>query len=322
MRCVRLLGLAAAAAACTSPDREPTAPPRAAASVASASAAAQGEGEEARAQAHIDLREVRAELLEADQEYAVLASGTNLVEALVAPLSDDAVFLAPGGRITRGPDETRDVLLENPANIASRWEWFAIRADVSADGSRGYTYGYTELTLPNGAVLPGKYHAYWARQANGSWKIAGYKRSARAAGAVSPVPPEGFETPTTKHRRYFPNTEPAEVLTAVMAADVAFSDAAQVLPLGAAFARYAAPDGAQTGGGGAVTWAFGPAAIAAAYEGVPAGFVSWLPSFGDAAASGDLAFTAGFVRQGTNPFGTYLSIWRRSDSGEWLYVVD
>src|SRR5690349_11593747 len=59
-------------------------------------AASSGEGDEASARAHIDLREVRAELLAVDRAYAEAARSMNLIDALVAPLAPDAVFLAPG----------------------------------------------------------------------------------------------------------------------------------------------------------------------------------------------------------------------------------
>lgn len=284
-------------------------------------AAANGEGAEASARAHLDLRAVRAELLATDRTYAAAALTTNLVEALVAPLADDAVFLAPGATFARGPEEARAVLLTNPNNVLSRWSWTAIRVDVSSDGTQGYTYGYTELTLPSGAVLPGKYQAYWERQADGAWKVAAYKRSPRGAGDVSLTPPAGFATPDTKHRRYFPNTDPASEIAAIEATDRAFSDLAQVVSVGDAFAHYAAPDGAQTGGGLA-SWAFGPAAIAAAHDGEEAGLFSWSPVIADVAPSGDLGFTVGLVYQEGAVVGKYFTVWQKQNDGEWRFVVD
>ena len=68
---------------------------------------ASSEGAEAAAAAHLDLREVRAELLAVDRAYAEAARSVNLIDALVAPLAPDAVFLAPGPVILRGPDAAR-----------------------------------------------------------------------------------------------------------------------------------------------------------------------------------------------------------------------
>lgn len=314
-----ILFTALAAAACA-PDTATSPNTRAARASLDASS---GEGSEASAQAQIDLREVRAELLAVDRAYAEAAKSMNLIDALVAPLAPDAVFLAPGPVIPRGPTQVRTLLQASPANALSKWAWTAIRVDVSSDGKEGYTIGYTELTQPSGNILPGRYLAYWAKQTDGSWKIEAYKRIPRAAGAVSLTPPPGFETPDDKHRRYFPNTDAAADAAAAAATDQAFSDLAQVVGNSEAFARYAAPTAAQSGSSASVGWEWGRAAIAAAHATEPLGIFSWTPVISRAAASGDLAFTVGWVFNASGgTLGKYFSVWQKQNTGEWLYVVD
>ena len=309
-----------ALAACSADH--PTAPhPTSLASPARGATA--GEGDQASAAAHLDLREVRAELLAVDQSYAQAAKSMNLIDALVAPLAPQAIFLAPGPVFPRGPAQVRAVLEATPANVASKWAWTAIRVDVSSDGKEGYTMGYTELTQPSGVVLPGRYLAYWVRQGDGTWKIQAYKRIQRAAGAVSLTPPPGFETPDDKHRRYFPNTDAESEATDAAAADQAFSDLAQVVGNSAAFSRYAAPTAAQSGNATSVGWEFGRAAIAAIHAGEPLRLFSWTPVFAHAASSGDMAFTVGWVFNASGvATGKYFSVWQKQNTGEWLYVVD
>ena len=284
---------------------------------------ASGEGAEASAAAHLDLRDARAELLAVDRAYAEAARSVNLIDALVAPLAPDVVFLAPGPVIVRGPDAARALLSATPSNALSKWSWTAIRGDVSSDGREGYTMGYTELTQPSGTVLPGRYVAYWAKQADGTWKVEAYKRIPRAEGPVSLTPPPGFETPETKHRRYFPNTDADAEAGAVSAADLAFSDLAQVVGNAEAFARYAAPTGAQSGNSESVGWVFGPTAIGEAHAGEPLGVFSWAPAIARAAGSGDLAFTVGWVfNSDGQTLGKYFSVWQKQNTGEWRYIVD
>jgi ketosteroid isomerase-like protein len=246
-------------------------------------------------------------------------------------LAPDVVYVGPGPEITRGPEQARAVLESNPLNTQATMTWTAIRADVSSDGTRGYTYGYFDLTLPDNSVVPGKYLAYWAKQSDGTWKVAAYKRVGRPEGPVSLTPPEGFQTPDTKHRRNFPNTDPAAELAAVKGVDKAFSDLAQVVGNAEAFARNIAPDGVNAGGAASVEWAWGPAGVRAAHADDPLGVFYWTPEVGDVAASGDLGFTVGFVKQDeTNPDGTvttfilakYFTIWQKQDTGEWKFVVD
>ena len=305
--------------ACSS---DPTAPPATAPLSATLNASA-GEGTEAREAAHLDLREVRAELLAVDRAYAEAAKSVNLIDALVAPLAPQAIFLAPGPVFPRGPAAVRALLQATPSNALSKWAWTAIRVDVSSNGKEGYTMGYTELTQPSGVVLPGRYLSYWVKQSDGAWRIEAYKRITRAAGPVSLTPPPGFETPDDKHRRYFPNTDAESEAAAAAAADQAFSDLAQVVGNSAAFARYAAPTAAQSGNAASVSWEFGRTAIMAAHASEPLGAFSWTPVFAHAAASGDLAFTVGWVFNAAGQtLGKYFSVWQKQNTGEWLYVVD
>jgi ketosteroid isomerase-like protein len=284
---------------------------------------AAGEGDEASANARLDLRDVRAELLAVDRAYAEAAKSVNLIDALVAPLAPAGVFLAPGPTFLRGPEAARAALSATPSNALARWSWTAIRVDVSSDGKEGYTMGYTELTQSSGAVLPGRYLAYWAKQRDGTWRIEAYKRIPRAAGAVSLTPPPGFETPEAKHRRYFPNTDSAAEAEAAAATDRAFSDFAQIVGNAESFARYAAVTAAQSGNAGSVGWEFGRAAIAAAHAADPLGVFSWSPVIARAASSGDLAFTIGWVfNAAVQTLGKYFTVWQKQNTGEWLYVVD
>ena len=247
----------------------------------------------------------------------------NLIDALVAPLAPDVVFLAPGPVIVRGPDAARALLSATPSNALSKWSWTAIRGDVSSDGREGYTMGYTELTQPSGTVLPGRYVAYWAKQADGTWKVEAYKRIPRAEGPVSLTPPPGFETPETKHRRYFPNTDAESEADGAGAADRAFSDLAQVVGNAEAFARYAAPTGAQSGNSESVGWVFGPAAIGETHADDPLGVFNWAPEIAHAASSGDLAFTVGWVYDSEGQkLGKYFSVWQKQNTGAWRYIVD
>jgi ketosteroid isomerase-like protein len=285
--------------------------------------ASSGEGTEASAEARLDLREVRAELLAVDRAYAEAAKSVNLIDALVAPLAPQAVFLAPGPVFPRGPAAVRTLLQANANNALSKWAWTAIRVDVASDGKEGYTMGYTELTSPSGVISPGRYLAYWAKQSDGTWKIEAYKRIGRAAGAVSLTPPPGFETPDDKHRRYFPNSDAAAEAAAAAATDQAFSDLAQVVGNSESFARYAATTAAQSGTSASVGWEWGRAAIAAAHAGEPLGAFSWTPVISHAAESGDFAFTVGWVFNAAGlTLGKYFSVWQKQNTGEWLYVVD
>jgi ketosteroid isomerase-like protein len=226
--------------------------------------------------------------------------------------------------------QPRSPLAANPSNHVSTYTWAPIRADVSSDGTTGYTYGYSELRIPATATAParvslGKYIAAW-RRSGGTWKVTALVRNPRPAGPVSETPPAGFETPATKHRRYLPNTPAAATLAEIMDADRAFSQAGDA-GLPAAFVAFAAPDAALIGG--PATFVFGAEAIRQDIQPLPAELsFTWGPVEGEAAASGDLGWTVGVavVRERATGavlgYSKYLTIWQRQDDGAWRYVMD
>lgn len=306
--------LAATVPACDARDSLPAAP----AVVASVNPGAPGP----------DLRAERAELLAADRAYADASGRTNVVEGLTAMLAPSVIFVLGPNHVI-GADAVRAALEANPANRTLVQRWTPIRVDVSSDGRHGYTYGYTELVRPDGVVLPGKYLAYWVRQADGRWKVAAYKRGGRPAGDVSATPPAGFESPDYAHYRIFPHAGRDAEITRVRQADQAFSDLAERIGTGAAFRQYIAPDGA--GFGAFPSMSFGTDMIVASYDPFPAGGLIWSPEYADVSASADLAFTTGgFLIRERRPDGSwavvgagkYLTVWKRQRNDQWLFVID
>jgi hypothetical protein len=93
MRALSFLFVACVTSVACTADRAAAPSPGGSSTALSVSA---GEGGEASTAAHLDLREVRAELLTVDRAYAEAAKSVNLIDALVAPLAPQGVFLAPG----------------------------------------------------------------------------------------------------------------------------------------------------------------------------------------------------------------------------------
>jgi len=289
--------------------------------------AVRGEGPEASDAAHLDLNVERAGLLAADRAYSQFSATTNLVEGTMNMVAPAIIYIAPGTYITTAA-QVRTLLQSNPANLTAVLTWSAVRADVSSDAQRGYTYGFTEIRVPGGTIVPGKYIAYWKRQSDGAWKLAAYRRNVRPEGVVSLTAPAGFETPDYKHYRYFPKTDAASELASVFATDLAFSDRAQS-GVSDAFVAFAAPDAAVLGRLAGI--GFGTQAIIENQQDALPGSLVWSASFGDVAETGDLAFTTGFAQIRTqNADGTwrvtgqgkYLTIWKKQRTGEWRFVID
>jgi hypothetical protein len=117
------------------------------------------------------------------------------------------------------------------------------------------------------------------------------------------------------------------------AAEKAFSDDAQKIGLGPAFARHGSPDAVNVGPRTSGEFIVGAAAIGqsvgAGSEGKPSP-VSWAADEGSlVASSGDLGVTFGFIRQNTAPppgqpgAVPFFTIWRRANANEpWRYVAE
>ena len=159
-----------------------------------------------------DLREERAALLAVDSAFAVRAS-QGLLPAFRDVLDEDVVFLDPGERLLFGKAATLAMLASDGVSASATQEWRAVRVDVSADASAGYTYGFGSATCRFGSGgaarrLPAKYIAYWRKNSTGTWKVAAYVRVSQRVTAPADPPP-GFASPRAQRQRRFPNQDPA-----------------------------------------------------------------------------------------------------------------
>ena len=276
---------------------------------------------EASDRAHLDLREERADLIDAGDAVSAAIASEGVVAGLGGALAPDALLLSPRAAIQVGKDAAI-TFLSTAAIAPSAMQWNVIAADVSNDGSQGYTWAQGGYTIDFGtgpSAVAGFFLAYWRRGESG-WEIAAL--SINAGGPATLPLPAGFGTPSTKHRRNFPSTDVEEQRDQLLAVDAAFSAASVSDGTGPAFGRFAAPNAIAVDG----TFLFGPGPIEQAFTLGPNDVVSWVPRFSDAAPSGDLGFTVGDAVFVFADFGTfytkYLTVWQKQDTGEWLFVAD
>ena len=277
---------------------------------------------EASDRAHLDLRQERASLAAAGNALSAAIAAQGVAAGLSGALADDALLLSPRVNLIEGRAAAVTFLASDPL-APSTLAWSIIAADVSNDGTQGYTWGAGTSTFDfGGGPTQGAsfFLTYWRRTAEETWEVAAMVVS---TGGPHEGFPAGFGTPTSKHRRNFPNTEPAEQRAQLLSVDAAFSAASVSDGSGPAFARFAAPNAIAVSGG---TFVLGPADIGVAFSSDPGDVVRWVPEFSDVAASGDLGFTVGEAVFELVQFGTfyskYLSVWQKQNTGEWLYVAD
>lgn len=276
-----------------------------------------------------DPERVAEELLAADRSFATDAAQRSLVSALTAMFDPSVIMPTAAGTFASGLQAATDALAADPNNASSRAEWWPVRAGISADGAHGFTFGYMDVHRPDSSLVPLKYLSYWVRGDDG-WRVVAYKRGLRAGGAPDPtmmVPalPAAMAPVSTD------NAAIAAHASSLRAAEQAFSDEAQVIGLGPAFAEHGSPDAVNMGGPATAGWIVGAEAIARAVGGGAGGPspVSWSADRVLVASSGDLGVTFGSIvpnaaAEGAGSTGfPFFTIWRRSGPGEpWRYVAE
>ena len=241
----------------------------------------------------------RVALLAADRAHA---RSTDFLSAF----ADDATYLHPGAPLLHGKDAIRSILADTPGPVT----WTPEYADVSDDGTLGYTYGWTHL-----GDQQGKYLACWRKQRRGPWRITAYARTGLSAGSTAPPPT--------------PKLVPAQPVRGgadshdLLSADSAFAAMSVARGAKAAFLAFAA-DEAVTLGPGGTPMNHGRDAIAAAFADFPAdAILEWAPVAADVAGSGDLGCTVGEAAVTARQwYSKYLTVWKRQADGAWKFVAD
>lgn len=273
------------------------------------------------------------ELVATDRAFAAAASNTTAVPALTAMFADDVVMptAVPKPGFARGKAEATEALKANPVNAQGRLDWAPVRGGISADGQHGFTVGYMTLTDAGGKAQAAKYVAYWVKRPQG-WRVAVYKRvPADQPPASRDLMPAALPT-----RTLTPTTDTAVVASyksSLEAAEKAFSDDAQKMGLGPAFAKHGSADAMNVGPRTSGHFVVGAEAIGrsvgADSEGKPSP-VAWAADAGSiVASSGDLGVTFGFIKQNTAPppgqpgAVPFITIWRRPNTNvPWRYVAE
>lgn len=268
-------------------------------------------------------------LLEADRNFSRAAARKPAIDALAAMYADDVMVPVPGDGFARGKAKAIEAMKLNADNLTSRLEWAPIRGGISADGTQGFTFGFMTQTKADGSRVPLKYLAYWVKGPDG-WRVAAYRRRPRPEGAVSTD-----MLPPSLPRRLEPrSTDAAQIQkheASLAAAEKQFSDEAQKIGLGAAFAKHGREDAVNMGGPKAVGFVHGAEAIGRVVgEGSPTdrSDVEWSADQVLVASSGDLGITFGMIRfhkpeEGRPAAVPFFTIWRRDDpSRPWRYIAE
>jgi hypothetical protein len=261
----------------------------------------------------------RGELLAADDALAVRVARDGWAAGLVEDLADDGLYLHPGADIAVGRAEAARVLSADGG--AARPGLHRLAGGTSADGTRGYTWGWLEEPGAEGRRF-GRYLAAW-RRVGGAWRVEALVRSQARAATGDPPPGAALARGYAGTPR---RGDPGALREQVFEADRAFAAHARAIAgekgYGPAFGAFADPGAAFALAGG-VLW--GAEAIREGQTTEPGEALEWDPVHGAAAGSGDLAWTSGravYRARGEQAFTKYLTIWARQPDGSWRWLLD
>lgn len=263
----------------------------------------------------------RTSLASADSSLSLIAS-RSLHDAIASGASADVVMLMPSlARI--GTRDSVLAALDSLNAVTNRTlSWQHIRAETSADGTRGYTYGYGRRVARSDtltSVVPIQYLSFWRREDN-AWKLVAWLISAGGADAPAAAP-EACAHPGPPE---YVATNDSTAVATVRTADLDFSARSQRTGAGEAFREFVALDGAQIGTGMSEITC-GRDEVAKGLAPLAPGALIWEPRVADAAPSGDLAFTSGdaIIHIGKDTsYSNYLTVWKRRADGTWRFVAD
>lgn len=275
-------------------------------------------------------QQVAQSLLDADRAFSAAGARTDLLSALSPMFADGVMMPTPQGGFASGKAAVIAAIRATPDATTARASWVPIRVGISADGEHGFTFGYMTLLKPDSSRVPLKYMAYWVREA-GAWRVLAYKRG-RSAGAA---PEASLMRPALPSALVAVRRDATLITTLrhdVMRAENAFSQEAQRIGLGNAFAAFGLPDAVNMGGAGSATFVVGAQAIAQQVGGgdMTSSTVTWGADTAFVASSGDLGITFGVIRAKNPPAGSapapgfaFFTIWRRADvKSPWRYLAE
>lgn len=119
-------------------------------------------------------QELREYLMNLDREFDKVTAERGL-EGWVSYFAEDGVMVPAQVDVIIGKEGIRQAMSKSFSLPQYSLRWEPLDAQVSDDGSMGYTYGkYIRTNLDqdgNVQTGSGKYTSIWQKQQDGSWKI-------------------------------------------------------------------------------------------------------------------------------------------------------
>jgi ketosteroid isomerase-like protein len=248
-------------------------------------------------------------LVQAEKDFSKLSVEKGIKDSFVANFADDAIIFRPtpvaGKKWYEGRPAVPGVL-----------SWQPVLSEIAASGDLGYNTGPYEYREKADAkpVGYGEFFSFWKKQAGGKWKVV------LDQGIDHSVPNTEQKLETILRQSKVTDSK-TDDLSTLMQIDRKFSDISKEQGLQKAFAQFLSLK----------TRVMRPQLLPESNRDKAIGIVAekkgtltWEPSGGDIAKSGDLGYTYGLSQRnvdGKVEKGNYVRAWRK-ENGEWKVAVD
>ncbi len=106
-------------------------------------------------------------LIQADQAFSTMSTERGMKAAMVHFMAKEGVLLRPDEKPLIGADAIE--YISQISDSGYKVSWYPKKAEISGDGTLGYTYGIYEIVVQD-TMIKGTYINVWKKQ-NGEWRF-------------------------------------------------------------------------------------------------------------------------------------------------------
>jgi ketosteroid isomerase-like protein len=259
-------------------------------------------------------------LVDSERAFARFSVEKGVRAAFLEYFADDGINFQPH------PTKTREALLKRPAPTGPSpitLDWMPVFADISRDGTVGYTtgpYSVKDNAANPGPTRYGYYFSIWQKQNDGQFKVVIDCGIQTTENSVAGKPDFASASPSSFILKSTFDDEAEK--SRLASVDLAFNLKAKEKGLGFALNKYLARQ-ARLHRNGHLPYLDRPSIIAA----VAGQSIEARTIYSRVASSADMGYTYGSYQltsgsgKGTEK-GYYVRVWKRDNSGKWKLALD
>jgi ketosteroid isomerase-like protein len=116
-----------------------------------------------------------SEILKVDKAFSDMCMDKGMSVAFMNYAADDVVKMRPQEHPIMNKQDLKSMFDVHKNDGDLKFQWKAVKGDISSSGDLGYTFGNWEIFIKGGptakdTTIYGNYISIWKKQKDGSWK--------------------------------------------------------------------------------------------------------------------------------------------------------